>query len=46
MPVLMVALVALAVFGVIGVLLLTAVILEQRKIHAEHPALDTAKPKA
>ena len=32
MPVLMLALLALAVFGVIGILLLAAVILEQRKL--------------
>jgi len=42
MPILMIALLALAVFGVIGILLLAAVILEQRKakIHGDtpHPA--------
>lgn len=31
MPILMVALVALAAFGIIGILLLTAMILENRK---------------
>ena len=36
MPVLMIALVALAVFGVIGILLLTAMILETRCENAHH----------
>jgi hypothetical protein len=35
MPILMVALLALAVFGMIGILLLTAVILENR-MHRKH----------
>lgn len=46
MPVLMLALLALAVFGVIGILLLTAVVLEQKKLKAEGSGLHPAKPKA
>jgi hypothetical protein len=37
MPILMVALVALAAFGIIGVFLGAAVVLEQRKITGKHP---------
>lgn len=36
MPILMVALVALAAFGIIGVFLGAAVVLEQRKITGKH----------
>ena len=36
MPILMVALVALAAFGIIGVFLGTAGVLEQRKITGKH----------
>jgi hypothetical protein len=36
MPILMVALIALAVFGLVGVLLLTAMLLEQR-MHNKQP---------
>jgi hypothetical protein len=46
MPILMVALVALSVFGVIGVLLLIAVMLEHRKIKTEASDLHLAGPKA
>ena len=38
MPILMVALLALAVFGTIGILLLTAVILENRKHRQQRDA--------
>jgi hypothetical protein len=38
MPILMVALLALAAFGMIGILLLTAVILENRKHKHPEPA--------
>jgi hypothetical protein len=37
MPILMMALIALAVFGIIGVFLGAAVVLEQRKVTAKHP---------
>jgi hypothetical protein len=37
MPILMVALIALAAFGLIGVFLGAAVVLEQRKITGKHP---------
>lgn len=42
MPVLMIALVALGVFGAIGALLVTAMVLETRmqKKHPETPGLD------
>jgi len=36
MPILMVALIALAAFGLIGVFLGAAVVLEQRRIAAKH----------
>ena len=36
MPILMVALIALAAFGVIGIVLGAAVVLEQRKITGKH----------
>ena len=36
MPILLVALLALAAFGVIGIVLGAAVMLEQRKIHGKH----------
>ncbi len=37
MPILMIALLALAVFGAIGALLTVAVVLETRKTNAAHP---------
>ena len=37
MPILMIALLALAVFGAIGALLTAAVVLETRKANAAHP---------
>jgi hypothetical protein len=46
MPILMVALLALSVFGVIGLLLLIAVILEHKKIKTEANDLHLAGPKA
>lgn len=42
MPILMVALIALAAFGVIGVFLGAAVFLEQRKLADKHHAGKTA----
>jgi hypothetical protein len=50
MPILMMALLALAVFGVIGILLTVAVILEQSKLkrtakdNAAHPVTSGATP--
>lgn len=46
MPILMIALLALAVFGVIGALLLVAVVLEQKSLKAHGAELHPAKPKA
>jgi len=46
MPILIMALLALSVFGVIGLLLLIAVILEHKKIKTEVSALHLAGPKA
>ena len=37
MPILMVALIALAAFGLIGIMLALAVTLEQRKANGKHP---------
>lgn len=45
MPILMIALLALAVFTVIGILLLSAVILEQKKLKQAGNGLHPAKPK-
>ena len=42
MPILMVALIALAAFGVIGIILGAAVVLEQRKSAAKHPPTKAA----
>lgn len=47
MPILMIALFALAVFGIIGVLLTAAVILETRKANSAKPSAPAAnKPAA
>jgi hypothetical protein len=48
MPVLMIALLALAVFGVIGVLLTAAVVLETKRVNANAQAAKTcvSKPAA
>jgi len=48
MPILMIALLALAVFGVIGGLLTAAVVLETKKVNASQPAAKTSvgKPAA
>jgi len=42
MPILMVALVALGVFGLIGIFLGAAVVLEQRKVTGKHDTGKTA----
>jgi len=42
MPILMVALIALAAFGIIGAFLGAAVLLEQRKIGEKHPPTKAA----
>jgi len=44
MPVLMIALLALAVFGVIGALLTAAVVLETRKANTNSPVADPKAP--
>lgn len=47
MPVLMIALLALAVFGVIGVLLTAAVVLETKRVNAHAQAkTSVSKPAA
>lgn len=46
MPILMIALLALAVFGGIGALLLVAVVLERKSLKAQGGELHPAKPKA
>jgi len=45
MPVLMIALLALAVFGVIGGLLTAAVVLETKKVNAKQQTAKTAMGK-
>ena len=44
MPILMIALLALAVFGGIGALLTAAVVLETRKANAAHPVAPAKRP--
>lgn len=46
MPILMIALFALAVFGVIGILLTAAVILETKKANATKPPNTPANKRA